>query len=101
MSGYVLWGTALDRLLDTHAVRPVVLVLWPCRHDRARLRRAKLGEGSVEHVQLVEEINSVDCNPLVQILCATTRQVRGQVLIENTQQLDKVSTAGNLFRSDL
>lgn len=53
----VLGGAALDRLLDRLAVGPVVLVLGAGGHDAAAVLRAELGDGAVQHVDLVEEVD--------------------------------------------
>lgn len=64
----VLGRRALDRLLDSLAVGPVVLVLGSGRHERTRLLGAELGDSAVKHVDLVEEVNGVDGHPLVDVL---------------------------------
>ena len=48
---------AFDRLLDRMAVGPVVLVLGPGGHQNAGGVGAELGDRSVEHVDLIEEID--------------------------------------------
>lgn len=72
----VLGRGALDGLLHRVAVSPVVLVLWPCRHDGAAVLRAELCDGPVQHVDLVEEVHGVHGHPLVQVL--SIRQHDGQ-----------------------
>ena len=37
-------------------------VLWSSRHDRAGSRRADLHQGAVQHVHIVEEVNSCHHN---------------------------------------
>lgn len=55
---YVLWGRALDGLLHSLAICPVVLVLGPRRHYGAALLGTELCDGPVQHVDLIEEIHS-------------------------------------------
>ena len=43
------------------------LVLRPCGHDGAGLLGTELSDGAVQHVDLVEEVHSVDSNPLIEI----------------------------------
>lgn len=53
----VLGRRALDGLLDGVSVGPVVLILGPRRHHRARLLSAELRDGAVQHVDLVEKVH--------------------------------------------
>lgn len=39
-------------------VCPVILVLGPRRHDGTALLCAELGDGAVQHVDLIEEVDS-------------------------------------------
>ena len=64
----ILGCRALDRLLHLLAICPVVLVLLPGRHDGAGLLGAEVSDGAVQHVDLVEEVHSVDGDPLIDIL---------------------------------
>lgn len=64
----VLWRRAFDRFLDIGAICPVILISWSSRHHRAAGLSAELGDGAVQHVDLVEEVHRVDSDPLVQIL---------------------------------
>ena len=43
------------------------LVFGPGGHDGTWLLRTELGDGAVQHVDLVEEVHRVDRHPLVQI----------------------------------
>ena len=56
----VLGRRAAQRLLDRHAVHPVVLVARAGAHDRARVGRAKLGQRAVQHVDLVEKVHGCE-----------------------------------------
>lgn len=68
-------------------VLPQVLVLVGGDHARARLRRAELGDGAVQHVDLVVEVHHVHRQPLVDVLAlgkldrADERVVRPQRLL--------------------
>ena len=64
----ILWGRALDWLLDVFPVRPVIFILRPCGHHRAALLGAVVGQGSDQHRDLVEELGGVDGHPLVHVL---------------------------------
>mmetsp|Transcript_23730 Transcript_23730/g.77254 ORF Transcript_23730/g.77254 Transcript_23730/m.77254 type:complete len:229 (-) Transcript_23730:6-692(-) len=64
----VLGSRALDGLLDVHPIRPVILVLRACRHARAGVARAEFCDAAVEQVDLVEEVDCVDSQPLVPVL---------------------------------
>lgn len=71
----VLGSGALDRLLDSGPVCPVIFIpdqwevthttgmgtvnsLWTCTHDWTGLGGALLCDSPIQHVDLVEEINS-------------------------------------------
>ena len=43
------------------------LIFWTCWHDGTGLLGAELGDGAVQHVDLIEEVHGVDRHPLVQI----------------------------------
>jgi len=60
--GKLRWSLVLDSVL------PEILVSWSCRHDRALLRCTELGDGAVQHVEMIEEVNRVDSKPFVGIL---------------------------------
>lgn len=64
----VLGCRAFDGLLNIGAISPVILVSWSCRHHGAAGLSTELGDGAVQHVNLVEEIHRVDSNPLIEIL---------------------------------
>lgn len=65
---HVLGGAALDGLLDFVSISPEVLVALTSRHGGAALGRAELAHASIEQVDLIEEVDGVDGEPLVQIL---------------------------------
>ena len=52
----IFWSTARDGLLHLHSIRPLVLVLGTCIHNRARLRRAQFSKVLIQNLNLVEEI---------------------------------------------
>ena len=54
----VFGGGALDGFLDCLTICPVILILGPCRHDRAGLFQTELCDGAVQHVDLVEKVHS-------------------------------------------
>lgn len=58
-------GREVGGLLVRLAVLPVELVLWPSVHDRALGRRTELGDGAVQHVDVVEKVNN--CRELVRL----------------------------------
>lgn len=76
---YVLGCRAFNRLLHCVAVRPVILVLGPRRHDGATILRAELSNGPVEHVDLVEEVHGVHGHPFVQVLSVWQHDGQPQV----------------------
>lgn len=63
----VFGSRALDGLLNVCAVSPVVFIPWSSRHHRTASLSAELSYGAIQHIDLVEEIHSVDCDPLVEI----------------------------------
>lgn len=48
-------------------VQPVVLVSWASTHRGARGRCTELGDGPIEHIKVVEEVDCVHCEPLVEV----------------------------------
>lgn len=64
----VLGCRAFDGLLNIGAISPVILIPWSCRHHGAARLGAELGDGTVQHVDLVEEIHRIHCNPFIEIL---------------------------------
>ena len=64
---HILWRRQLCRFLKRHPITPVVLVLWPRRHDGTISGRAELCDCSVEHVYLVEEVDGIYGKPFVDV----------------------------------
>lgn len=54
----VLWCWTFDGFLNCLTICPVVFVLWASRHDGAAFFCAKLCDCAVQHVDLIEEVNS-------------------------------------------
>ena len=52
----LLGGGTLDRFLDGEPIRPVVLVLGSCRHDRADVLGTELSDCPVQHVNLDDKV---------------------------------------------
>jgi len=63
----VFGSRALDWFLDAVTIRPVVFIFWPRWHYRAAIFCAEFSDGAVEHVDLVEEVDGVDGDPLVDV----------------------------------
>ena len=72
----VFRSRALDRLFHRLPICPMVLVLGPGRHDWATIFGAELGNGSIEHINLIEKVDRVYGNPLINIF--TFWQLHGQ-----------------------
>jgi len=53
----VLGGAAFDGLLHGQTVGPVVFVFRSSRHNATGILGAKLGDGAVQHVDLVKEVH--------------------------------------------
>jgi len=51
------WRRALQWLLHLDAVGPLICELGAGRHDTAVLVCAEFGDGSVQHIRLVEEVD--------------------------------------------
>lgn len=64
----VLGRRAFNGLLNIGAVSPVILIPWSSRHHRAAGFSAKLSDGAIQHVDLIEEVHGVDSDPLIEIL---------------------------------
>lgn len=56
----ILGRAALDGLLYGQTVGPVVLVFRTSRHDATGLLGAELGDGAVQHVDLVEKVHGCE-----------------------------------------
>jgi len=56
----VLWSGSRASLID-----PVVLGPEASRHLWAVLTRAKVGDGAIEYVQIIEKLKDIHCEPLV------------------------------------
>ena len=54
-------------LVEVVKFKTLYLVFGPGGHDGTGLLGAELGDGAVQHVDLVEEVHRVDRHPLVQI----------------------------------
>ncbi len=57
----VLCSADFEGRLDVVTISPEVLVLGACRHGGAGLGSTELSQNSVEHVDLVVELNGVHC----------------------------------------
>ena len=67
---YVFASADLERRFHVVPIGPQVLILWPCRHGRTRLSRAELSQDSVEDINLVVKLNSVNGEPLIEVLAS-------------------------------
>lgn len=76
---YIFRCRTFDWLLYVSSVSPVILILGASRHDWAALLCAEICDGPIKHVNLVEEIHSVDCDPLVQIFTLWQHDCHAQV----------------------
>jgi len=63
----VFWRRALDGLFHRLPIGPMVFVFRARRHNGTALLGAKLGDGAVEHVDLVKEVYCVDGDPFVDV----------------------------------
>ena len=66
----VFAGGDLEWRLHVVAISPEVLVLGTCGHRRARLSGAKLRQDAVENVNLIIELDGVDCEPFVEVFAS-------------------------------
>mmetsp|Transcript_6905 Transcript_6905/g.22173 ORF Transcript_6905/g.22173 Transcript_6905/m.22173 type:complete len:217 (+) Transcript_6905:523-1173(+) len=71
--------STLDGCRYLGPVRPVVLVLGPRAHYRALLRRTKLSNSPIQHVNLIKKINGIHRKPFVQIFTLGQRNGKAQV----------------------
>ena len=54
----VFWCWTFDGFLNCLTICPVVFVLWASRHDGAAFFCAKLCDCAIQHVDLIEKVNS-------------------------------------------
>jgi len=64
----IFGGRQLRGTFVSNAVLPEILVTRTSGHEWTLLGSAKLRYSAVQHVQMIEEINSVDCKPFVGVL---------------------------------
>lgn len=64
----ILGGGDLDRRLMPVIIGPQILILRTRAHDGARLGGALIAHGAVDEVDLVEQVDDVDADPIVDVV---------------------------------
>jgi len=63
----VLRSRTLDRFLDGLSISPVILIFGTSGHNWTTILGAKFSNSSIQHVDLIKEINRIDSNPFVEV----------------------------------